>query len=139
MEPTSRRGKRRHTVLPEITLTPLIDTALTLLIIFMVTAPMLNNAIRVDLPKGKAQEANSHKQELTVFIDKQGRLYLNGVQNKDVKDLLASIKKQVGKHTNTTVCVKGDQGITYGQVFELVDSIKVVGGVSYVVLASQRA
>ena len=52
----NRRKRRASVLMQEISLTPLIDMALTLLIIFMVTAPMLNNAIKVELPKGQAKE-----------------------------------------------------------------------------------
>ena len=72
----ARRYKRSQaTGIPEITLTPLIDTALTLLVIFMVTSPLINNAIKVDLPKGNAQEAQGVQEDLVVHIDKQ-RSYL---------------------------------------------------------------
>jgi biopolymer transport protein ExbD len=138
MERFSRK-KRRTTTLPEITLTPLIDTALTLLIIFMVTAPMINNAIKVDLPKGKAQEVADNTQELTVFINKDEKLFLNGTAIDSSQELIDSIKKTIGKNKDRTVCVKADKLVKYGHVIELIDHIKVVGGVSYVVLATQRA
>ena len=65
--------RRKKSLAPslEITLTPLIDTALTLLIIFMVTTPMIQNSIKIDLPKGAAQEAGKEQQEIVVSIDKK--------------------------------------------------------------------
>ena len=63
-----RRGNKKRTrrfSTPEISLTPLIDTALTLLVIFMITAPMIHNGIKVDLPQGNSKEVGS-QQELVV-------------------------------------------------------------------------
>ncbi|MCK5632116.1 biopolymer transporter ExbD [bacterium] len=58
----ARRLKKTRLSKAELTLTPMIDTALTLLIIFMITAPMMRNAIKVTLPDGSAKEAGNIKQ-----------------------------------------------------------------------------
>ena len=66
MSRSLRRSRRSSSMgIPEITLTPLIDTALTLLIIFMVTSPMINNGIKVDLPQGKVQEIQGIQENRT--------------------------------------------------------------------------
>ena len=71
-----RKRKTRRFHMPEISLTPLIDTALTLLVIFMVTAPMIQHGIKVDLPHGAAKEV-SGQQELVVTMAKDGKLYFS--------------------------------------------------------------
>lgn len=121
----------------DISMTPLIDTALTLLVIFMIATPMIQNAIRVTLPKGKAKEDLGTQQQLAVYIDKDKQLFFNGqkVTNAEIVPLL---KKEVGSDSNKMVHVKADQGVPYGNVLELVDHIKVVGGISHVVLATQK-
>lgn len=132
-----RRLRRSSGGVADISLTPLIDTALTLLIIFMVTTPMINNALKIDLPKGQAQEAGAEKQELVVHIDKHEKLFLNGkeiVQDK----LLAELQKRVVKNIDKTVFVKADQAVRYGHVIQLVDQIKVISGVQYVALATKK-
>lgn len=135
-----RRKARTEQSFPEISLTPLIDTALTLLIIFMVTTPMLKkeNALQVELPKGKMQEIDDNKeQEITIAIDKSGRFSFNDkiVQEKEI---LEKLKVQVGKKSDRTVFVKADTSVHYGKVLELVDKIKHVSGVRYVALATAK-
>ena len=134
------RKKRQEQSFPEISLTPLIDTALTLLIIFMVTTPILKkeNVLQVELPKGNMKEIDDSKeQEITIAIDKTGKFSFN---NKIVKEaeILESLKVQVGKKSDRTVFVKADTAVHYGKVLELVDKIKHVSGVRYVALATAK-
>ncbi len=135
-----RRKRRKEQSFPEISLTPLIDTALTLLIIFMVTTPMLKkeNALQVELPKGNMKEIDDSKeQEITIAIDKLGKFSFNDKIVKE-KDILAQLKTQVGKKSDRTVFVKADTAVHYGKVLELVDKIKHVSGVRYVALATSK-
>jgi len=131
------RRRQNRTGHVDIQLTPLIDTALTLLIIFMVTAPMIQNAIRVDLPRGKAKEDAGLEQELVVFLDKDNQLFFNGEQLA-ADEMITKVKNIVGEDGDRTVFVKADQMASYGKVIELVDQIKVVGGIKYVALATQK-
>lgn len=135
----STRKRRRMTAITEVSLTPLIDTALTLLVIFMVTTPLVNNAIKITLPSGKAREDNNARQELVVYLDAHEQLYFNGTRISNKQQLLEAIKNTVGSHKEQTVFVKADKAVHYGNVIELVDEIKVVGGISYVALATKRA
>ncbi|MBS1987312.1 biopolymer transporter ExbD [Candidatus Dependentiae bacterium] len=135
-----RTGRRRaRKTIAEISLTPLIDTALTLLIIFMVTAPIMNNSIRVTLPKGQSREDAGAKQEMIVTIDKQGSLFFNGQSVPARDELIILIKKQAAGDADSTVFVQADETVSYGKVLELVDNIKVVGGISYVALATKQS
>ncbi len=121
----------------DISLTPLVDTALTLLVIFMIATPMIQNSIRVNLPKGKAKEDAGSKQELVVYVDKDKKLFLNGTELADER-VIEQLKERIGSDQNKMVFVKADQGVPYGTVLGLVDRIKVVGGISHVVLATQK-
>lgn len=133
------RRKRKHAAaVHDIPLTPLIDTALTLLIIFMVTTPMMQNAIKVTLPDGKAKEDGDAKQDLIVYIDQQKKLFFNGLPV-DYKSLTPTVKRSVGKRKDSTVFVKADKQVPYGDVIRVVDELKVVGGIRYVALATQKA
>lgn len=133
------RRKRTAIKMPEVSLTPLIDTALTLLVIFMITTPMMNNVIKVELPSSQVDEMDKHvEQETIVYIDKEQKLYLNGFE----MNLLAILKalQVMGKEKKVEIVfVKADQAVEYGKVIDLVDTIKMAGGIKYVALATKRA
>lgn len=137
----TRRLRQRGHQMQEINVMPLVDVALTLLIIFMVATPMMNNVIKVELPSSRIDDGavQSHtQQDLTVFIDKNKKIYLNGVQY-NLEQLLAQLRKLVKKDSEEIVFVKADQAVPYGQVIDLVDTIKITGGIKYVALATKRA
>src|SRR5476651_2089165 len=102
-----RRRRKTPSVINDVPLTPLIDTALTLLIIFMVTTPMMQNAIKVTLPEGKAKEDGGAKQDLIVYIDQQKKMFFNGLPVSH-DSLINTIKRSVGKDKERTVFVKAD-------------------------------
>jgi len=131
-----KRTKRkvRKFVMPEVSLTPLIDTALTLLIIFMVTAPELQRGIKVDLPKGNSKEAQG-KQELVVTVTKTSKLFFNSFPI-ERKDLCASVKKDMGNREDLPVYIRADEGIAYGKVIEIVDELKQAG-IRYVAMSTR--
>ena len=130
------RSPRHH--LSDLSMTPIIDVALTLLIMFMVATPVLQNAIKVTLPRGSAQEdAKNQSQELIVYIDKNGDCFVDTLKI-NRSDLIAHIQKAVGDDLEKTVYVKADTAVSYGTVLELVDDIKFVGGIKYVALATQK-
>lgn len=136
-----RRLKNRSHAMQEINVLPLVDVSLTLLIIFMVATPMMNNVIKVELPSSRIDDGmpQSHtQQDLTVFIDKQRKIYLNG-QEYTLETLLKKLQQIVKKDSSDIVFVKADQAIPYGKVIDLVDTIKVSGGIKYVALATKRA
>lgn len=130
--------RRRAMVVPEITLTPLIDTALNLLIIFMVAAPVIQNAIRVDLPRGVVKEDKGAVQELVVTVDNHNHFYLNDIRMSR-ETLLAQIAKAAKSRQDQMVYIRADRSVTYGCVTELVDELKRVEGVAHVALATQKA
>ena len=127
-----RRGGR--VTLPEITLTPLIDTALTLLVIFMITAPMVQNGIRVDLPQGNSKEVGA-QQELVVTLSKEGKMFFNSYPIQQ-SELILSVKKAMGVRDDMPVYVRADETIAYGKVIEIVDTLKE-SGVKYVAMSTR--
>lgn len=136
-----RRLQSREHKMQEINVMPLVDVALTLLIIFMVATPMMNNVIKVELPSSRIDDGapQTHtQQEIIVYIDKQKKIYLNG-QEYNLENLLKNLQKIVKKDSDEVVFVKADQGVSYGIVIDLVDTIKIAGGIKYVALATKRA
>jgi biopolymer transport protein ExbD len=125
-------------MLLEVPLTPLIDTALTLLIIFMIASPMMHNAVRVNLPQGKAQDEGAAKQPIVVYIDKQEKIYLNDA-TMGLKELIAQLTPELLERSDGAVYVKADQEVHYGKVIQVVDALKVAGGVRSVGLSTKRA
>jgi biopolymer transport protein ExbD len=133
------RRQRKTITMPEVSLTPLIDTALTLLVIFMITAPMMNNVIKVELPSSQVDEMDSKvQQETIVYIDKQQKLYLNGIEM-SLQSIVKELQKMGTAKKIEIVFVKADQAVEYGKVIDLVDTIKMAGGIKYVALATKRA
>src|SRR6476660_6427737 len=89
-----RRGRaRRHTVMHEINVTPFVDVMLVLLIVFMVAAPLLLSGLPVDLPSVKGQSLNVNQEQLTVTLDREGRVYLGSAEEPlELDQLSAKLK-----------------------------------------------
>jgi biopolymer transport protein TolR len=131
------RRKRTRATLSDIPLTPLIDTALTLLIIFMVASPMLNNIIKVTLPRSAVQEGGAHNQELVVYVDKENLLFFDG-KSMEVGAIIEQLKTLTATKKDAVVFVKADEGAQYGKIINLISAIKLLAGIQYVALATQK-
>lgn len=130
----AKKRRARKFVLPEVSLTPLIDTALTLLVIFMITAPMVQNGIKVDLPQGSSKEVGA-QQELVVTLNKEGKLFFNSYPI-ERSVLVDTIKKALRGRQSAPVYVRADEVVAYGKVIEVVDELKVAG-VKYVAMSTR--
>ena len=138
------RRRRTNMSVPEITLTPLIDTALTVLIIFMVTTPMIHNAIKVNLPRGRVKEDVGATQDLCVYIEKADsahkkgeQIYINGSAVTH-KTLISELRRMVGREHGKMVYIKADRDVKHGTVKEIDDQMKCIEGIEHVALATQR-
>jgi biopolymer transport protein TolR len=117
-------NKSTQTSLSEINMVPFIDVVLVLLIIFMITAPILQSGIEVDVPKTHTvKEIN--EQKLVVTIDKNQLIYLgnNPVNIHQLPDL---IKKQL-KHPNDAIFLRADQTVPFGVFATVIDELRVSG------------
>lgn len=126
------RGSRLR--MGKISLIPLIDTFATLMVIFMVTAPMVQNSIKIDLPHGKSREVGA-AQELVVTVNKTGKLYFNNFPVEH-KNLVSVVQKSLGQKEDTPVFVRADESVSYGKVIEIVDELKQAG-VRYVGMSTR--
>jgi biopolymer transport protein ExbD len=116
-----------------LNLTPLIDTAFSLVIILVVMAPIAYNSIKVNLPHGHSKDDESKKQSLVVSLDKGGAVYLNNVKMSSNALLLETLKKRVKGKESATVFIYADTVVSHGEVMKLIDNIRKVEGVKGVV------
>jgi len=117
------RTSRDRSVLSEINVTPLVDVMLVLLIIFMVTAPLLQQGIDVNLPKAKGKEL-PQEERIMIIIRKGGSIFMN--DNPTSRDALLNKLSSISK-VNPNVYLKADKDVPYGLVVEIMGEIKDAG------------
>jgi biopolymer transport protein TolR len=117
------KADRDRRVLSEINVTPFVDVMLVLLVIFMVTAPLLQQGIDVNLPKAKGKDLPP-EERITLAIKKDGAIYMNDnpVSITGMRQKLEAISK-----LNPNVYLKADKGVPYGLVVEVIGEIKDAG------------
>ncbi len=135
------RRKRREVVLPEVSLTPLIDTAFTLLIIFMVTTPMLQNSLKVSLPETKnSANSNLSPENVIITIGKNNLILVGDKKVKPDKSNLANfVKTDLIRSRDKIVIIKGDRDVLYDKIIAIVDAVNSIPGVKHVALAAKRS
>jgi len=121
----SRLKGSKHKAISNINITPFVDVVLVLLIIFMVTAPMLNNGFDVNLPKVASNQVSINKKEQIIFtVDKSDKIRVGDkvLTLKEVNTYLQDYNA-----LNTQIFIKGDKGANYGLVIELMSIINKNG------------
>jgi biopolymer transport protein TolR len=119
-------GRKFGTAMAEINVTPLVDVVLVLLIIFMVTAPLMQRGIDVDLPRTVTQTADQDERTV-VSIDKDGKIFIGDVQI-PLEDLSEQIRKRtVGKVNQHAVFLRGDKTLRYEVIMQVMDEMKRSG------------
>ena len=124
-------GKSKRRMMGEINVVPYIDVMLVLLVIFMITAPMLSQGVKVDLPQADSTPIPQDDREpLVVTVDAAGDYYLSlgEVTRKPLKTdaLLAQMQRVLEQQPGLPVYVKGDRNVGYGKVVELLAVIRDV-------------
>ncbi|SIP91471.1 Cell division and transport-associated protein TolR [Solilutibacter tolerans] len=130
---SSRRHKKRK-LKAEINVVPYIDVMLVLLIIFMVTAPLLNLGVDIDLPQSTAKSIQSKEDPVIVSVDRGGRLFLTlqGDANREVTrdEMVAKVKAFVSQRPNVPVYVAGDANAPYQTVYDVLSTLQTDAGVA---------
>jgi biopolymer transport protein TolR len=119
-------SQREGTTISQINVTPLVDVMLVLLVIFMVTAPIIQQGVQVNLPQAKAGAIPGTEDLLVVTVAKNGRVYLN--DNSMTLDELGKKLRAIRKlQADKQVYLRADQDVSYGTVMKTIAEIKQAG------------
>jgi biopolymer transport protein TolR len=110
----------------EINVTPLVDVMLVLLIIFMVTAPMLQTGVDVDLPEAKAQTIPDDEGKLILTVTKDHRAFLGKLEFK-LADIDATLKNNAKLNADKELYLHADKNLLYGDVVKVMAAVKLAG------------
>ena len=113
-----RFRRRQFTPIADINVTPLVDVMLVLLIIFMITAPLLQVGVPVDLPKTSAQQVGGKDEPLVVSVNAQGEVFL-GETKYELAELGAKLKAVHEEKPDQRVFMRGDKAVDYGKMMEV--------------------
>jgi biopolymer transport protein TolR len=123
MDPSSNRDGM---TIAQINVTPLVDVMLVLLVIFMVTAPIIQQGVQVNLPQAKAGAIPGTEDVLVVTVAKNGTIYLNdNAMNFD--ELGSKVRAIRNNQADKQVYVRADQDVRYGLVMRTISELKQAG------------
>jgi biopolymer transport protein ExbD len=133
------RGRRVSSSLAEINVVPLVDVMLVLLIIFMVTAPMLQRGIDVSLPESRrATEIDSDRIEVTVPADyRQSRTVFLGTEAVRIDVFQERVRQRMERTTRKEVALRGDGTVQFQELMDVFDRLKAAGVVTVGLVAKR--
>ena len=128
-----KNGRRKP--MAEINVVPYIDVTLVLLIIFMITTPMLQTGVEVDLPQAESKtvesEGDGNNPPIVISIKEQGQYYIKSDSQDDEPVLPEEINSRVAailiKKPKTQVLINADKGVSYGTVVTVMAALKNAG------------
>ena len=121
---TNAQG-RTQTSLADINVTPLVDVVLVLLIIFMVTAPVLQSAIEVEVPHTKTVKEIT-EERLVITIDRQQKVFLNN-DPVNINQVGQRIHQKIRDPQGQSVFIRADQDVPFGAFATVMDAVKQAG------------
>ncbi|MGH8124084.1 MAG: protein TolR [Rudaea sp.] len=134
------RTRKKRKLKAEINVVPYIDVMLVLLIIFMVTAPLLNLGVDIKLPQSTAKAVQIDKEPILISVDQDGKFYLTlgGSPREEISpdDLIKKVAAVVRQDPQVPVLLGGDERARYGQVYQILPGLKD-SGVTKLLLMSQ--
>ena len=116
-------NKSSRVVMSEINVTPFVDVMLVLLVIFMVTAPMMQQGIDVDLPETAATGTSPSDEPFILEIKKNGRIFV-GKNQIDMPQLSSKLKAIFATRKNKEIFIQADKSVSYGIVAQAMGEIK---------------
>ena len=123
----SAGGGKETGTLSEINVTPLVDVMLVLLIVFMVTAPIMQTGVDVDLPDAKAQTVPDESGKLIVTMTKERKVYI-GRMEIPFDEVEAKLRANEKVRVDREVYLHADTNLPYGDVVKVMAAIKLAGG-----------
>lgn len=116
-------GRDSLPTLAEVNITSLVDIAFTLLVIFIITAPILQGGIEVDLPEAETAPI-TQSDAVVVTVDRTGTVFLGEVEMADLQEFEAMFPSYVSDRGANQVYLKGDRGASYGRVLQVIGLIE---------------
>jgi biopolymer transport protein TolR len=125
---SGHRRRRRHGIMSEINVTPMVDVMLVLLIIFMVSAPLLTVGVPIDLPQSQAKSLDQDKNPITVSVNDKGQVFLQDTEI-PVDELVAKLKAVTESRggMDERVYVRGARQVDYGTVMKVMGRLSSAG------------
>jgi len=126
---SGRSGNGRRAPMSEINVTPLVDVMLVLLIIFMITAPLLQVGVPVDLPKTSAQQVGGDQKPVQISINGNGQVYVDedAVPANGLNDALETIAEDHRGGEPPQIFLRADRALSYGSVMQVMGELNRVG------------
>ncbi len=121
---TDSNGRTR-TSLADINITPLVDVVLVLLIIFMLTAPILQSGIEVAVPKTKTVKAIT-EERLVISIDRQQRVFL-GNDPININEIASKLREKIRDPQGQSIFLRADENVPFGAFATVMDAVKQAG------------
>ena len=119
-------GRRRGLALnADINVTSLVDVAFVLLIIFMITAPIMQGGVDVELPKAQTRPISS-KDGVVVSVDRRGQIFIDDLAV-SYAEFRATIRRLVDQRNTSSVYVRGDRNVAYGSVVRVLGALHEAG------------
>ncbi|MBU8934535.1 MAG: biopolymer transporter ExbD [candidate division Zixibacteria bacterium] len=110
----------------DINIANLVDVVLVLLIIFMISAPLLQSGIEVDLPKTRAAGISEEADGVVVTLDKRGGIYINDVWSR-LENFEQSLTEELQAKNTSSVYLRGDSAVSYGIAIQVIGKLKDMG------------
>ncbi|MDT8442173.1 MAG: protein TolR [Desulfuromonadales bacterium] len=123
-----QRETRRRSALAHINVTPFVDVMLVLLIIFMITAPMMDKGVDVALPEiENAPNLEAAKEPLIVTLTRKGAIMVGGNRVESPAKLTPVLEQILAERDDKTVYLEADKAVEYGRVVQIMAAIKRAG------------